>query len=48
VVLELAEFIKEQPKTDFSIVDRNELLQELLPEIERLFGMTYKRQKEGE
>ena len=47
VVLELAEFIKEQPKTDFSIVDRNELLQELLPEIERLFNMTFKRQKEG-
>jgi hypothetical protein len=43
VVLELAEFIKEQPKTDFSIVDRNELLQELLPEIEKLFGMTYKQ-----
>jgi hypothetical protein len=47
VVLELAEFIKEQPKADFSIVDRNELLQELLPKIERLFGMTFKRQKEG-
>ena len=50
VVLELAEFSKEQLNTDFGLVDRNDLLQELLPEIERLFAMTYKRveQKEGE
>ena len=41
VILELHDFIKEQPLADFSHVDRNNLLQELLPGINALFGIEY-------
>ena len=30
-------------ETDFSHIDRNALLQELLPEVEKLFNLTYKQ-----
>jgi len=43
VILELHDFIREQPLADFSHVDRKALLQELLPGINALFGMEYKR-----